>query len=161
LGVGLKVYFDTLEVSTSKRVELVNITGQVEEAVGKSGVKDGICLVFAPHATAAVIANEDERGLKEDIVKWLEENFPHDGKWRHNLVDDNASAHLASAFTSSCRVFPVKRRRARQGDLAVHFPSGNGWAEEAQGHSGSARGLARSRQIFDNRWCYSWIELRC
>jgi secondary thiamine-phosphate synthase enzyme len=104
----LKVYFDTLEVSTSKRVELVNITRQVEEVVGRSGVRDGLCLVFAPHATAAVIANEDERGLKEDIVEWLEENFPRDGKWRHNLVDNNASAHLASAFTSSCRVFPVK-----------------------------------------------------
>jgi secondary thiamine-phosphate synthase enzyme len=76
LGVGLKVYFDTLEVSTSKKVELVNITRQVEEVVGKSNVKDGICLVFAPHATAAVIVNEDEKGLKEDIVKWLEENFP-------------------------------------------------------------------------------------
>jgi len=104
----LRVYFDTFEVSTSKRVDLINITERVEEAVEKSGVMDGICLVFAPHATAAVIVNEDERGLKEDIVRWLEENFPRDGKWRHNLVDDNASAHLASAFTSSCRVFPVK-----------------------------------------------------
>jgi len=106
--VELRVHFDTLEISTSKRVELVNITKQVEEVVERSGVRDGICLVFAPHATAAVIANEDERGLKEDIVEWLEESFPRDGKWRHNLVDDNASAHLASAFTSSCRVFPVK-----------------------------------------------------
>jgi len=106
--VELRVYFDTFEVSTSKRVDLINITERVEEAVEKSGVMDGICLVFAPHATAAVIVNEDERGLKEDIVRWLEENFPRDGKWRHNLVDDNASAHLASAFTSSCRVFPVK-----------------------------------------------------
>ncbi len=104
----MRVHFDTLEISTSKRVELVNITKQVEEVVERSGVRDGICLVFAPHATAAVIANEDERGLKEDIVEWLEESFPRDGKWRHNLVDDNASAHLASAFTSSCRVFPVK-----------------------------------------------------
>ena len=104
----MRVYFDTFEVSTSKRVDLINITERVEEAVEKSGVMDGICLVFAPHATAAVIVNEDERGLKEDIVRWLEENFPRDGKWRHNLVDDNASAHLASAFTSSCRVFPVK-----------------------------------------------------
>jgi len=104
----LRVYFDTFEVSTSKRVELINITERVEEVVEKSGVKDGICLVFAPHATAAVIVNEDERGLKEDIVRWLEQSFPRDGGWRHNLVDDNASAHLASAFTSSCRVFPVK-----------------------------------------------------
>lgn len=104
----MRVYFDTFEVSTSKRVELINITERVEEVVEKSGVKDGICLVFAPHATAAVIVNEDERGLKEDIVRWLEQSFPRDGGWRHNLVDDNASAHLASAFTSSCRVFPVK-----------------------------------------------------
>ena len=111
----MRVYFDTFEVSTSKRVDLINITERVEEAVEKSGVTDGICLVFAPHATAAVIVNEDERGLKEDMVRWLEQSFPRDGGWRHNLVDDNASAHLASAFTSSCRVFPVKGRELVRG----------------------------------------------
>ncbi|MEM4576916.1 MAG: secondary thiamine-phosphate synthase enzyme YjbQ [Candidatus Nezhaarchaeales archaeon] len=104
----MKVYFEELSLSTSKRVELVNITEMVEEVVERSGVKNGLCLVYAPHATAAVMANEDEPGLKQDIVKWLELEFPRDGGWRHNAIDDNASAHLASAFSSSYRLFPVR-----------------------------------------------------
>ena len=104
----MKIHFETLDISTSKRIELVNITRQVEETVKKSGIKNGLCLVYAPHATAAIIANEDETGLKQDITKWLEENFPQNGKWKHNIIDDNAAAHLASAFISSYNIFPVK-----------------------------------------------------
>lgn len=104
----MKVYFEELSLSTSRRIELINVTEQVEEVVEKSGVKNGLCLVYAPHATAAIVVNEDELGLKQDIVKWLEQAFPRDGEWRHNLVDDNASAHLVSAFISSHKVLPVK-----------------------------------------------------
>lgn len=111
----MKVHFEELDLSTSKRIELVDITKHVEEVVGRSGIENGICLVYVPHATAATITNEDEPGLKQDIVKWLEQAFPRDGGWRHNLVDDNASAHLASAFTSPHKVFPVKEGRLVRG----------------------------------------------
>ena len=111
----MNVHFETLSIATSRKMELINITSQVEEAVRKSGIKNGLCLVYAPHATAAIIANEDESGLKQDVIKWLEENFPHNGKWKHNIIDDNASAHLASAFISSYHIFPVKDGRLIRG----------------------------------------------
>ena len=104
----MKIYFEDIIFSTSKRVELVDITDRVEEIVRKSGVKNGICLVFAPHATAAIIANEHERGLMEDIITKFKEEFPSDGKWKHNLIDNNASAHLGSAMVGADRVFPIK-----------------------------------------------------
>ena len=104
----MKVYFDEIVFSTSRRIELVDITSKVEDIVKRSGVKNGICLVFAPHATAAIIANEHEKGLMEDVMTKFKEEFPQDGKWKHNLIDNNASAHLGSAMVGADRVFPVR-----------------------------------------------------
>jgi secondary thiamine-phosphate synthase enzyme len=111
----LKIYFKELSVKTARRKELVDITYEVEKAVAESGVANGLCLVFAPHATAAVIANEHERGLMNDILRKFAEEFPDDGAWEHNRIDDNAAAHLASAFVGSARIFPVKDGRIVRG----------------------------------------------
>ncbi len=111
----LKVYFKELAIRTQRRRELVDITYEVERAVAESGVTNGMCLVFAPHATAAVIANEHERGLVNDILRKFTEEFPDDGEWEHNRIDDNAAAHLASAFVGSARIFPVKEGRLVRG----------------------------------------------
>jgi secondary thiamine-phosphate synthase enzyme len=111
----LKVYFKELAIRTQRRRELVDITYEVERAVAESGVTNGMCLVFAPHATAAVIANEHERGLVNDILRKFAEEFPDDGEWEHNRIDDNAAAHLASAFVGSARIFPVKEGRLVRG----------------------------------------------
>lgn len=94
-------------ISTKERVELIDITTIVEESVRRSGIRNGFCLVYAPHATAAIIANENEGGLVRDIVKALSELFPRNGKWLHNRIDDNAAAHIASSIISSSRIFPV------------------------------------------------------
>jgi len=103
----LKVYYEFITLSTSKRFELIDITRRVEEIVRKSGVKNGMCLVFAPHATAAIVANEHEAGLMQDILEAIKEHFPPTKPWRHNMIDDNAHAHVASAFIGADRVFPV------------------------------------------------------
>ena len=104
----MRVYLRELSFSTESRYELVDITLEVEEIVKESGIKDGICLVFAPHATAAIIANEHEKGLISDILSKIQEEYPRDGRWLHNRIDDNAAAHIASALIGSARTFPVK-----------------------------------------------------
>ncbi|HDJ89307.1 MAG TPA: YjbQ family protein [Thermoprotei archaeon] len=111
----MKVYFKDITLRSRKRLELIDITYQVEEIVRESGIKNGICLVYAPHATAAIIANEHESGLMEDILEKIDEEFPRDGRWRHNRIDDNASSHLASAFIASSRIFPVRNGRIVRG----------------------------------------------
>lgn len=83
--------------NTSKRQELINITPTIEELVRKSGVKEGLCLVNAMHITSSVFINDDERGLHEDFMKWLEKLAPHTPMYayRHNDTgEDNADAHL-------------------------------------------------------------------
>lgn len=104
----MKVYTRVIQLSTSKRFELIDITHEVERIVEESGVKNGVALVFAPHATAAIIANEHESGLIEDILTKIKElTEPGSTKWRHNIIDDNAHAHIGSALIGADRVFPI------------------------------------------------------
>jgi len=92
----MKVYTQYLWINTEKRYDFINITPQVEEAIRKSGVKEGICLVNAMHITSSVFINDDESGLHKDFSVWLEKLAPYGvDKYKHNLTgEDNADAHL-------------------------------------------------------------------
>ena len=96
----MQSYKQELWFKTENRIEFVNITPQVEEALSKSGIKEGLCLVNAMHITASVFINDDEGGLHKDFVRWLEDNMPHDPKrYQHNLTGEtNADAHLKRQF---------------------------------------------------------------
>ena len=94
----MKHYRKTLTFQTRSRVDLVNITVEVEEAVRVSGVHEGLCLVNAMHITASVFINDDEPGLHADYKRWLEELAPFSAspdRYHHNRTgEDNADAHL-------------------------------------------------------------------
>jgi secondary thiamine-phosphate synthase enzyme len=91
----MKSYHEELWFNTKNRYEFVNITDQVEEAVKKSEVKEGLCLVNAMHITASVFINDNEPGLQRDFIKWLEKLAPYDkDKYEHNVGEDNGDAHL-------------------------------------------------------------------
>ena len=88
----------TLTFTIPARMDLVNITPEVETAVRESGVREGLCLVNAMHITASVFINDDEPGLHADYKRWLEQLAPFDAspeRYRHNRTgEDNADAHL-------------------------------------------------------------------
>ena len=92
----MKTYREELWFNTKSRSEFINITPQVEEAVKKSGVKEGFCLVNAMHITASVFINDDEDGLHRDFADFLEKMVPYDlKKYRHNLTgEDNGDSHI-------------------------------------------------------------------
>jgi len=96
LRFNMKSYKEELWFNTRKRREFINITPQVEEAVRKSGIKEGLCLVNAMHITASVFINDDEGGLHRDFEEWLEKLAPFGKeKYKHNLTgEDNADAHI-------------------------------------------------------------------
>ena len=78
------------------RMDFVNITQDVEEALRESGIREGMCLVNAMHITASVFINDDEPGLHHDYKRWLEELAPHEplSRYHHNLTgEDNGDAH--------------------------------------------------------------------
>ena len=92
----MKSYTQYLWFNTKNRQELINITEQVEDALKKSGVKEGLCLVNAMHITSSVFINDDEDGLHQDFSQWLEKLAPYGkDKYKHNLTgEDNGDSHL-------------------------------------------------------------------
>ncbi len=92
----MKSYRKELWFNVPTRRAFINITPQVEECVRESGVKEGLCLVNAMHITASVFINDDEPGLHKDFDEWLEGLAPHEpvSRYRHNVTEDNADAHL-------------------------------------------------------------------
>ena len=96
----METFRKELWFNTKKRVELLNITPEVELALQESGIKEGLCLVNAMHITASIFINDAEAGLHEDFLKWMEKNIPHDPKqYRHNLTGEtNADAHIKRQF---------------------------------------------------------------
>ncbi|MFA4966689.1 MAG: secondary thiamine-phosphate synthase enzyme YjbQ [Candidatus Margulisiibacteriota bacterium] len=91
----MKTQTDYLFMNTKNIREIVNITSEVEAVVTKSGVKEGIVLVNAMHITASVFINDEEPGLKQDFLKWLEDLAPSRPDWRHHQTGEtNADAHL-------------------------------------------------------------------
>lgn len=96
-GERVKSYRQELWFETAARRAFLNITGQVDEALHKSGVVEGLCLVNDMHISASVFINDDEAGLHQDFNLWLERLAPHApvGQYRHNDTgEDNADAHL-------------------------------------------------------------------
>jgi secondary thiamine-phosphate synthase enzyme len=92
----MKSYTRKLVFNTKEEIQIVNITGEVKEAVSESGIKEGLCLVNSMHITSSVFINDEEEGLKEDFKAWLEKLAPFDPqKYKHNLTgENNAHAHL-------------------------------------------------------------------
>ncbi|MGB9876331.1 MAG: secondary thiamine-phosphate synthase enzyme YjbQ [bacterium] len=105
------VYSAEFSLRTRENRELVDITSQVREIVAKSGVKEGMVLVFVPHATAALYLNEHESGLMRDVLSFLEELFPQSRHYLHNRIDDNATAHLGSIIFKPFALMPLTQGR--------------------------------------------------
>jgi secondary thiamine-phosphate synthase enzyme len=93
----MKSYREELWFEVPGRRALINITPQVDSALRKSGIREGLALVNAMHITASVFINDDEGGLHQDYERWLEGIAPHEpvSSYLHNRTgEDNADAHL-------------------------------------------------------------------
>ncbi len=92
----MKHHRHVITLETQTRVAFVNITPEVEAALARSGIREGLCLVNAMHISASVFINDDERGLHRDFERWLTELVPYDrDRWQHNRTgEDNADAHV-------------------------------------------------------------------
>lgn len=93
----MKSFRKELWFEIPKRLQFVNITSQVEQALRESGIQEGFVLVNAMHISASVFINDDERGLHHDFEEFLERLVPHGpiDQYRHNDTgEDNADAHI-------------------------------------------------------------------
>lgn len=99
-----RVFNVTYSFSTKGEVEFIDLTDKVHEAAAKSGVKNGLVHVFAPHATGVLILTENEYGLLGDIKTLLEKIVPKHGSYGH---PSNAHAHLRSVLLPPDKTIPI------------------------------------------------------
>lgn len=97
----------SLNIQTSKKIELINITKNVAEKINNTSVINGACIISSQHTTTAIFVNEDEPRLLEDILKLLSTLVPDNGKYQHNSIDNNASAHLKSLILGNSQCIPI------------------------------------------------------
>ncbi len=104
----MKSTTEYLWFNTKKHREFVRITDQVAGIVGKSGVKEGLCLVSAMHITASVYVNDAEDGLIADIEEWAEKLAPFRADYRHHRTgEDNGDAHLKRLLLGHQVLLPI------------------------------------------------------
>ena len=100
----MKILNESLTFSTRGEIDFVDLSSRVEEIVRKSGVKNGLAHVFAPHATGILILTEYESALLNDIKDALERLIPKRGSYHH---PSNAHSHLRSALLCPDRTLPI------------------------------------------------------
>ncbi len=108
----MKSHVEYLEFNTKKRREYINITSDVEEALEKSGVQEGLILVSAMHITAGIYVNDAESGLISDIDEWADKLAPFGPDYRHHRTgEDNGDAHLKNLLIGHQVTLPITQGR--------------------------------------------------
>jgi len=103
-----------LRFRTADRRQMIDLTPRVAEVVARAGLAEGLCSVYTPHATAAIVVNEnDDPNVCVDVLDALDRLVPAGG-WRHDRVDGNAAAHIQAAILGPGEVIPV-----REGQLCL------------------------------------------
>src|SRR5882762_11900564 len=97
-----------LKVRTSKKYEVIDLTQQIAEAVRAAHINEGLCNVYVPHATAAIIINEnDDQQIGLDLLDALDK-LMLEGVWRHDQIDSNGAAHLKAEIVGPGETIPVQ-----------------------------------------------------
>ena len=105
----MAVHREEFDLSTSGEVEIIDITGRVRDVVRRSGISEGICLVFVPGATGAITTIEYEPGLLEDFPDALERMVPKGIEYKHHLRwhDGNGHSHVRASLLGPDLTVPV------------------------------------------------------
>lgn len=107
-------------VRTTRRLEMVDVTRHVQEAVVASGVTNGMCTVYVPHTTAGVTVNEGaDPDVAADILDALERIVPSGASYRH--AEGNAAAHIKASIVGSSAQIPVGSGRLTLGTWQAVF----------------------------------------
>jgi secondary thiamine-phosphate synthase enzyme len=104
----MKSHTEYLSFNTKKKREFINITGELERALEKAQIKEGLVLASAMHITAGVYINDAEDGLIADIEEWLEKLAPFREDYKHHRTgEDNGDAHLKNLLIGHQVLVPV------------------------------------------------------
>ncbi|HEY2107005.1 MAG TPA: secondary thiamine-phosphate synthase enzyme YjbQ [Candidatus Binataceae bacterium] len=102
------------EIASNRQTQLIDVTAQVNDAIRESGVERGLCNIFVPHTTAAVIVSENwDPDVTHDLLAHLEKLVPRQAGYRHG--EGNAQAHILSVMLGTSLNLPVDNGRLRLG----------------------------------------------
>ncbi len=110
----MKMATHTLRLRTRRHRELIDVTAEVRSLVRASGVREGVCALYAHGATAALMVQENaDPNIREDVLDCLDGLVPA-GRWRHDRIDGNGAAHIQAGIVGPSETIPI-----RDGDLAL------------------------------------------
>ncbi|RAP53508.1 MAG: hypothetical protein BZ138_00670 [Methanosphaera sp. rholeuAM270] len=98
--------YEEITINTNNKVELINITSRIVEIINSNNVSSGLVNVSTKHTTSSIIINEDEEGLKKDIINLYDEIIPF-SNYCHDRIDNNARSHLKSLISISNQTLPI------------------------------------------------------
>ena len=100
----------TLDVKSSRRTQLLDVTSAVQQLVSSSGISSGVCYLYVPHTTAGVTINEaDDPDVARDLETTLDRLVPRDASYRH--AEGNADSHVKSSLLGVTRSIPIDAGR--------------------------------------------------
>jgi len=100
----MKISNESFPFSTKGEIEFIDLTSKVKEVVNRSGIRNGLVHVFAPHATGVIILTEHEPSLDKDIKDFLEKIIPKHAGYQH---PSNAHSHIRSMLLCPDKTLPV------------------------------------------------------
>jgi secondary thiamine-phosphate synthase enzyme len=96
-----------LSVKTSTRTELIDITSQIAKQVKKSGIRDGLCMLYVPHTTGAVTINESaDPSVRGDIMMVLNQIVPWEANYKH--LEGNSPAHVKATLVGASELLAIE-----------------------------------------------------
>lgn len=100
----------TIQIETHARIEFKDITEHIQKVIAESGVQNGVCYVFAPHTTAAILVQEnDDPALQKDLAEFLEQLAPRTKEYHHN--DGNCDSHLKATVIGCAKTLLIENRQ--------------------------------------------------
>jgi secondary thiamine-phosphate synthase enzyme len=108
------VLMETLRIRTQRRTQLVDVTDEIERVVARSGVSSGVCCLYVPHTTAAVMINEHaDPDVASDLEGVFDRLVPHKGPYRHR--EGNTDSHAKAVMVGASQVIFVEGGRLKLG----------------------------------------------
>jgi len=111
----MQMFRKVVNVHTSTRVEMVDITRLVEETVRSSALQEGLVNIYSRHSTSAVVINENEAGLVEDFLVALQKLVPTGAGYLHDRIDNNADSHIRGFLVGGSQTLPFADGRLMLG----------------------------------------------
>lgn len=102
----------SLKINTNKNFEIIDITSQINNLID---IENGIISIFSRHSTSAIVVNENEQGLLNDLEFTLNNIITDKYSYAHDMIDDNARSHLKSFLLSSSECLPIKNGKVDLG----------------------------------------------